>query len=162
MHFEAFNTYWIHLGFDPQVRLWDLFSETLTKNCFTQQRYWLKRCQLKSTLFSSSVVIRTFRWKQFGSCWLVSISSSEFDTGSTFCQKISLEEFNRQKRDQTSDELVKMMLSYLADPIVAVKVKRSRLDQFRIHHPELFARHLSALQIWREQRLSEPAMTIKP
>jgi len=45
MHFEAFNTYWIHLGFDPgnrpQVRLWDLFSETLTKNCFTQQRYWL-------------------------------------------------------------------------------------------------------------------------
>jgi len=75
------------------------------------------------------------------------LSSSEFDAGSTFCQKISLDEFNRQKRDQTSDELLKMMLSYLADPVVAVKVKRSKLDQFRIHHPELFARHQSVLQI---------------
>ena len=83
-------------------------------------------------------------------------AASCLSPGSSFCMKISTDEYEQQKRDQTAGALVQMMKSTLANVKTTMKEKKQRLQQFRKHHPDLYSKHFDGvrLSLWCSRWLS--------
>jgi len=65
-------------------------------------------------------------------------------TEKTFCQRVTSDEFTKQKVDSTKSALVAMMEAITDDTKMPLKKKKKLIEQFKLHHSELFAKHFQA------------------
>ncbi|PVD28776.1 hypothetical protein C0Q70_11371 [Pomacea canaliculata] len=70
-------------------------------------------------------------------------SLPEYDT--TFCDRVSKEEFDRQARDCTQEALVNLMNNILDDTKLTLKEKKQKLKHFQKCYPTLYERHFSGM-----------------
>ncbi|KAK7503281.1 hypothetical protein BaRGS_00005546 [Batillaria attramentaria] len=67
------------------------------------------------------------------------------DIDTTFCDRVSREEYQRQARDCTQDALISLMNNVLDDTKVPLKEKKHRLKQFQKCYPTLYEEHFSGM-----------------
>ncbi|GFO42738.1 dep domain-containing protein 7 [Plakobranchus ocellatus] len=64
---------------------------------------------------------------------------------SSFCSRVSKEEFERQSKSCTENSLIDLMNSVLDDIKMSLKEKKSRLKQFQKSYPQLYDQHFDGM-----------------
>lgn len=64
---------------------------------------------------------------------------------SSFCERVSDEEYTRQMRDGTQQALVDMMNGVLDNIMLSLKEKKQKLRHFQKFHPQLHAQYFSGM-----------------
>ena len=67
----------------------------------------------------------------------------------TFCKRVTVQEFKKQKLEGTELALVELMNNILDDTNISLKEKKQRFKQFQKHHPDIYKSHFSEIQWWR-------------
>lgn len=64
---------------------------------------------------------------------------------SSYCDRVSKEEYVKQSKDCTEESLVNLMNTVLDDTNISLKEKKHRLKQFQKSYPQLYERNFDGM-----------------
>ena len=64
---------------------------------------------------------------------------------SSFCRRVSMEEFERQSKTCTEESLINLINSILDDTKISLKEKKNKLKAFQKSYPDLYERNFDGL-----------------
>ncbi|KAH9505576.1 hypothetical protein Btru_055918 [Bulinus truncatus] len=91
------------------------------------------------------IVPRQVRQKVAVRLYQIKTGKSMVDCETSFCNRVSTEEYERQSKDCTELSLIELMNSVLDDTSISLKEKKHRLKQFHKSYPNLFERYFEGL-----------------
>nr|KAG5711121.1 hypothetical protein BaRGS_004765 [Batillaria attramentaria] len=120
----------------PPGRFFDLHMAILNLILQRHNRQALEALRLDMVLLPLPVSIKLYHMKT---------GQNLPDIDTTFCDRVSREEYQRQARDCTQDALISLMNNVLDDTKVPLKEKKHRLKQFQKCYPTLYEEHFSGM-----------------
>ncbi|XP_046359216.1 DEP domain-containing protein 7-like isoform X1 [Haliotis rufescens] len=91
------------------------------------------------------IVPRSIRQKVAFRLYQVKTGIMEIVSDSTFCSRVTQEEYQKQSEDGTKEALIEMMNSVLDDTQVPLKEKKQRLKCFQKIYPALYEKYFQGL-----------------